>query len=86
MSDRLDDLDRRVDDLAERAEKASSKTRSKLEQQARELRAEAKHLRNRMSTWDDGAKSSWRSAKLEIEQGLEKTENAIKKTIEDIKQ
>jgi phage host-nuclease inhibitor protein Gam len=85
LSKRLDDLDRELDKLDERAERASAKTRAKLKAQAREMRADARKLRDRMSTWDDKAESGWRSAKREVEEGLDKTGNAIKGLIDDIK-
>ncbi len=85
LSKRLDDLDSEVEKLDKRAEKASAKTRAKLEAQAREMRADARKLRERMSTWDDKVDSAWRSAKREVEEGLDKTENAIKNLVEDIK-
>ncbi len=85
LSRRLDDLDTEVEKLDKRAEKASAKTRAKLEAQAREMRADARRLRDRMSTWDDKVDSTWRSAKREVEEGLDKTESAIKNLVDDIK-
>jgi predicted nuclease with TOPRIM domain len=85
LSKRLDELDNEIDKVEQRAKKATGKAKARLEEQGRELRADARKLRARMSTWDDKAESAWRTAKREVEEGLEKTQNAIKKLVDDIK-
>jgi uncharacterized protein YicC (UPF0701 family) len=85
ISRRLDQLDEEVDKLEARAKKASAKTKAKLNEESRDMRAEAKRLRAKMSTWDDKAESAWKTAKLEIEEGLDKTESTFKKIWADIK-
>lgn len=85
LTRRLDQLDAEVDSLEARAKKATAKNRAKLNNEAKELRAEAARLRGRMSTWDDKTASGWRTAKNEVEEGLDKTEAAIKRLVEDIK-
>jgi hypothetical protein len=56
-----------------------------MEEEAREMRAEAKKLRDRMSTWDEKTESAWRTTKREVEEGLDKTENAVKNFFRDLK-
>jgi len=85
LSKRLDQLDADIERVEARAKKASNKTKARLEEQGREMRAEARRLRDRMSTWDDKAESAWRTSKREIEEGLDKTEDAFKKLWADIK-
>ena len=74
-----------IDNLEARAKKATAKTRTKLNAEAKELRADAARLRGRMSTWDDKVAAGARTAKNEVEEGLEKTEAAIKKLVKDLK-
>lgn len=85
LSKRLDELDSEVEKVERKAERASAKTKAKLEEQANELRADARKLRDRMSTWDDKAESAWRRTKQEIEDGLGKAENSLKKVVDDIR-
>ena len=85
INKRLDQLDSEVDRLDSKAENATGKAKAKLKEQARDMRTEARKLRDRMSTWDDKVESSWRTAKREVEQGLDKTEDAFKKLADDIK-
>jgi colicin import membrane protein len=85
LSRRLDQLDEEIDRLEAKAKKASAKTKAKLNEEARDMRVEAKKLRARMSTWDDKAESAWKTAKREIEEGLDKTESTFKKIWADIK-
>ena len=85
LTKRLDQLDAEIDNLEAKAKKASAKTRDKLNAEAKELRAEASRLRGRMSTWDDKVAASARTAKNEVEEGLRKTEAAIKKLAADLK-
>jgi len=82
---RLDQLDAEIEKLEARAKKATAKTRAKLNAEAKELRAEASRLRSRMSTWDDKVASGWRTAKNEVEEGLQKSEDAVKKLFADLK-
>lgn len=83
LSKRLEALERDLVKLESKAKKASAKTQASMEKTARELRADARRLRHRMSTWDDKAESTWRSVKREVEEGLEKTERAVKKIFDD---
>ena len=85
LARRLDLLDAEIDSLEARAKKASAKSKAKLNAEAKELRAEAARLRGRMSTWDDQVASGWRTVKNEVEEGLAKTESAMKKLVADIK-
>ncbi len=85
LAKRLDQLDAEIDSLEARAKKATAKSRARLNAEAKELRAEATRLRGRMSTWDDKIASAWRTTKNEVEDGLKKTEAAMKKIVEDIK-
>jgi predicted nuclease with TOPRIM domain len=85
LSKRLDQLDEEVDKLEAKAKKASAKAKAKLNEEARDMRAESKRLRARMSTWDDKVESAWKTAKREIEEGLDKTESTFKKIWADIK-
>ena len=85
LAKRLEILDRDIEKLEERTRKASAKTKVKLEENTRDLRAEARRLRDRMSGWDDKADSAWRDIKREVEEGLDKTERAIKKFVDEIK-
>ena len=85
LAKRLDQLDAEIDNLEAKAKKATAKSRAKLDAEAKELRAEASRLRARMSTWDDKVASGWRTAKSEVEDGLQKTEAAIKKLVADLK-
>lgn len=82
---RLDKLDSDVDSLEARAGKTKGKAKAEMEKQAREMKAEARRLRDRMSTWDDKAESAWRATKREMEEGLDKTEIALKKMVDEIK-
>ena len=85
LAKRLDQLDAEIDNLEARAKKATAKTRTKLNAEAKELRAYAARLRGRMSTWDDKVAAGARTAKNEVEEGLEKTEAAIQKLVKDLK-
>lgn len=85
ISKRLDQLDEEIDKLDAKAQKASAKAKAKIKEEARDLRVEAKRLRGKMSTWDDKAESAWKTAKREIEEGLDKTESTFKKIWADIK-
>jgi hypothetical protein len=85
LSRRLDQLDEDLAKLDSKARKASAKARVKINEQAREMRAEAKQLRARMSTWDDKAESAWRTAKREMEQGLERAERSVRRFVNDTK-
>ena len=85
LAKRLDQLDAEIDNLEARAKKATAKSRAKLNAEAKELRADATRLRGRMSTWDDKVVAGARTAKEEVEEGLQKTEAAIKKLVADLK-
>jgi|GEM_PF-3416739 len=85
LAKRLDQLDAEIDRLEERAKKATAKSRARLNAEAKKMRVEATRLRGRMSTWDDKIASAWRTTKSEVEDGLKKTEAAMKQLVEDIK-
>ncbi|MBS1833673.1 MAG: hypothetical protein JST65_13220 [Acidobacteria bacterium] len=82
ISRRIDQLDAKADELAEKSKKAGAKAKARMEKEGRELKEEAKRLRDKMSTWDDKADSAWRATKREVEEGLDKTEAALKKMVD----
>jgi len=82
---RLDQLDSEIERVERKADKATGKAKAKLKEQSQELRADARRLRDRMSTWDDKVESAWKTTKREVEEGLDKTENAIKNLVDDVK-
>lgn len=85
LAKRLDQLDEQVAKVEARADKATGKAKANLEKQSAEMRLEARRLRDRMSTWDDKMESAWRTSKREVEEGLDKAENAVRKLVDDIK-
>ncbi len=85
LAKRLDQLDAEIDSLEARAKKATAKNRARLNNEAKEMRAEATRLRGRMSTWDDKMTAAWRTTKSEVEDGVKKTESAMKRLVDDIK-
>lgn len=85
LNRRLDQLDEQIEKLEAKAKKATAKSKAKMNEQAQEMRADAAKLRARMSTWDDKVESAWRTAKRETEEGLDKTEAAIKKFFDNDK-
>ncbi len=82
---RLDRLDSEIERVEKKADKATGKAKAKLKEQSQELRADARRLRDRMSTWDDKVETAWKSTKREVEEGLDKTEDTIKKLVDEVK-
>jgi chromosome segregation ATPase len=85
LARRLDHLDSEIEKLEKKADKATGKAKAKLREQSQELRADSRKLRDRMTTWDDKVESAWRTTRREVEEGIDKTENAIKNLVDDVK-
>jgi TolA-binding protein len=81
IAQRLDRLDQEIQQLDAKVAKSSGKAKVKLEQQSQELQADARNFREKMSTWDDKVESVWRISKREIEEGLTKAEDSIRKLL-----